>query len=142
MNMLDYGLIGEQIPPSVGLILQPHEATTTRIYFGCSEEQKERYLPDLMSGAAYRLHGQHRARCRLRPAWDQDPRHQFGDELIINGSKLWISNAPICDVMNVTCRLTAADGKSSVVRVLVDRSEFRFFDKGAGHARPATGAFG
>jgi len=51
---------------------------------------------------------------------------ESGEELIINGSKLWISNAPICDVMNVTCRLTAADGKSSVVRVLVDRSESNF----------------
>ncbi len=126
MNMLDYGLIGEQIPPSVGLILQPHEATTTRIYFGCSEEQKERYLPDLMSGRRIACTGS------TEPDVGSDPRGiktrvtESGDELIINGSKLWISNAPICDVMNVTCRLTAADGKSSVVRVLVDRSESDF----------------
>jgi len=50
LRMLDYGLIGEQMPASVALILQPHEATTTRIFFGCSEEQKERYLGDLMAG--------------------------------------------------------------------------------------------
>ena len=126
MSMLDYGLIGEQIPPSVGLILQPHEATTTRIYFGCSEEQKERYLPDLMSGRRIACTGS------TEPDVGSDPRGiktrvtVSGDELVINGSKLWISNAPICDVMNVTCRLTAADGKSSVVRVLVDRSESDF----------------
>ena len=50
MTMLDYGLMGEQIPPAVGVILQTHEATTTRMYHGCSSEQKERYLSDLMGG--------------------------------------------------------------------------------------------
>ncbi len=126
MSMLDYGLIGEQIPPCVGLILQPHEATTTRIYFGCSPEQKERYLPDLMSGKRIACTGS------TEPDVGSDPRGiktkvtEAGDVLIINGSKLWISNAPICDVMNVTCRLTTQDGKSSVVRVLVDRTESEF----------------
>lgn len=126
MSMLDYGLIGEQIPPSVGLILQPHEATTTRIYYGCSPEQKERFLPDLMSGR--------RIACTAstEPDVGSDPRgiktrvSATVSDLVINGSKLWISNAPICDVMNVTCRLSNDDGSSSVVRVLVDRAESNF----------------
>ncbi len=126
LTMLDYGLMGEQIPPSVGLILQPHEATTTRIYYGCSEEQKERYLSDLMSGRRIACTGS------TEPDVGSDPRGiktrvvETEDSLVINGSKLWISNAPVCDVMNVTCRLTADDGKSSVVRVLVDREESDF----------------
>ena len=126
MSMLDYGLIGEQIPPSVGLILQPHEATTTRIYYGCTEEQKERYLPDLMSGRRVACTGS------TEPDVGSDPRGiktrvvETGDALVINGSKLWISNAPVCDVMNVTCRLATTDGGSSVVRVLVDRAESDF----------------
>lgn len=126
MTMVDCGLITEQIPPTVGLILQPHEATTTRIYFGCTPEQKERYLEDLMTGK--------RIACTAstEPDVGSDPRgiktrlKEEGDELILNGAKQWISNATVCDVMNVTCRLVKDDGSSSMVRVLVDPTESKF----------------
>ena len=45
--------------------------------------------------------------------------------LVVNGAKQWISNATVCDVMNVTCRLVKDDGSSTMVRVLVDPTEFR-----------------
>lgn len=126
LSMLDYGLIGEQIPPSVALILQPHEATTARIHFGGSPEQKERYLADLMAGRKIACTGS------TEPDVGSDPRgvktrvREIGDQLVIDGSKLWISNAPVCDLINVTCRRTDDDGNSSLVRVLVDRNESKF----------------
>jgi len=126
LRMLDYGLIGEQIPASVALILQPHEATTTRVYFGCSEEQKERYLADLMAGR--------RIACTAstEPDVGSDPRGvkttvtEEGDDLILSGRKQWISNSTVCDLMNVTCRKVNADGTSALARVLVDRAESPF----------------
>lgn len=126
MRMLDYGLISEQIPPSVALILQPHEATTTRIYFGCNTEQKERFLADLVAGR--------RIACTAstEPDVGSDPRGiktsitEEGDHLVLNGRKQWISNATVCDVMNVTCRTSNVDGSSGLARVLVDRTESSF----------------
>lgn len=126
MSMLDYGLITEQMPPTVGMILQPHEATTTRIYFGCNEEQKERFLADLMSGR--------RIACTAstEPGGGSDPRTlkttvtEEGGHLILNGRKQWISNATVCDLMNVTCSAPAANGGFRVVRVLVERAESSF----------------
>jgi alkylation response protein AidB-like acyl-CoA dehydrogenase len=126
LGMLDYGLIGEQMPASVALILQPHEATTARVYFGCNAEQKERYLQDLMSGR--------RIACTAstEPDVGSDPRGirttvtEDGAWLLLQGRKQWISNATVCDLMNVTCRKVNADGTSSLGRVLVERAESPF----------------
>lgn len=126
LRMLDYGLIGEQMPACVALILQPHEATTARVYFGCSEEQKERYLGDLMAGRRIACTGS------TEPDVGSDPRGvkttvtEEGDHLVLNGRKQWISNATVCDFMNVTCRKVGAEGTTSLARVLVDRAESPF----------------
>jgi len=126
MKMLDYGLIGEQIPPQVALILQPHEATTTRIYFGCNEEQKERFLADCMAGRKIAC------TASTEPDVGSDPRGvktsaaERGDHLVLNGRKQWISNATVCDLMNVTCRASSADGSTRLARVLVERAESPF----------------
>ncbi|MBK8065381.1 MAG: acyl-CoA dehydrogenase family protein [Betaproteobacteria bacterium] len=95
--MLDYGLMAEHMPANVALILQPHEATTARVYFGCTEEQKERYLEGLMTG---RLIG---CTASTEPDVGSDPRGikttvtEDGDELVIKGRKQWISNSTVCD---------------------------------------------
>jgi alkylation response protein AidB-like acyl-CoA dehydrogenase len=126
MSMLDYGLITEQVPPSAGLILQPHEATTTRIYYGSTPELKERYLEDLMAGAKIAC------TASTEPDVGSDPRgiktrvRADGDELVVNGAKQWISNATVCDIMNATCRFEQADGSFSMVRVLIDPTQSKF----------------
>lgn len=121
MRMLDYGLVVEQLPPSVMLILQPHEATTARIYFGGSEEQRERFVPDLMAGRRIGCTGS------TEPDVGSDPRGikttatQDAEGMALNGRKMWISNATICDVMHVTCRIADSSGGSRMGRILVDR---------------------
>ncbi len=122
LSMLDYGLIGEQIPAQVALILQPHEATTARVYFGCNDEQKARFLDDLMAGRRIACTGS------TEPDVGSDPRgvkttvREDGDHLVLDGRKQWISNSTVCDVMNVTCRALQADGSYRMQRVLVDRA--------------------
>ncbi len=126
LRMLDYGLITEQIPPNVTLIVQPHEATTARVFFGCSEEQKERYLADLMTGRKIAC------TASTEPDVGSDPRGikttvtEDGDHLVLKGRKQWISNSTVCDLMNVTCRKVNADGTTSLARVLVDPLESPF----------------
>lgn len=126
LSMLDYGLMTEQMPASATLILQPHEATTARIFFGCNEEQKERYLADLVAGR--------RICCTAstEPDVGSDPRGikttltEDGEHLVLKGRKQWISNATVCDLMNVTCRMANPDGSFSFARVLVDPRESPF----------------
>ena len=95
LSMLDYGLIGEQIPAQVALILQPHEATTARVYFGCNDEQKARFLDDLMAGRRIACTGS------TEPDVGSDPRgvkttvREDGDHLVLDGRKQWISNSTL-----------------------------------------------
>jgi alkylation response protein AidB-like acyl-CoA dehydrogenase len=120
MKMLDYGLLVEQFPPTVGLIMQPHEATTTRIYFGGSDEQRERFVPGLIAGQRIGATGS------TEPDVGSDPRGvkttatPEGDRVVLNGRKQWISNATVCDVMYVTCRIPDGDGGFRMGRLLVE----------------------
>jgi alkylation response protein AidB-like acyl-CoA dehydrogenase len=121
MKMLDYGLLVEQFPPTIGLIMQPHEATTTRIYFGGSDEQRERFVPDLMAGRRIGATGS------TEPDVGSDPRGvkttatPDGDRMLLSGRKQWISNASVCDVMYVTCRIPNGSDAFRMGRVLVER---------------------
>jgi alkylation response protein AidB-like acyl-CoA dehydrogenase len=121
LRVLDYGLICEQLPPIAAFIIQPQETTVTRLYFGSSPEQRERFLPDLI--AAKRI----TCTATTEPDVGSDPRGvtttaiDHGDHVVVNGRKMWISNASICDVVNVTCRDGGSGDARSLVRILVDR---------------------
>ncbi|MDE1928244.1 MAG: acyl-CoA dehydrogenase family protein [Burkholderiales bacterium] len=127
MKLLDYGLMVEQLPPSIMIMVQPHEATCTRIYYGGSAEQRERFLPDLIAGRKVAATGS------TEPDHGSDPRGikttatpDSESHVRLNGRKQWISNAPVCDLIYVTCRMADRAGAFRMARVLVDRSETPF----------------
>lgn len=126
MKMLDYGLVMEQMPPTVGLIVQPHEATTTRIYFGGSEEQKSRFVPRLIEGSLIGATGSTEPDCGSDPRGIKTTGEWSGDQIVVNGRKQWISNATVCDVIHITCRVPREGGGYRMGRILVDRSESGF----------------
>lgn len=126
MAMLDYGLVMEQMPPTVGLIVQPHEATTTRIYFGGSEEQKRRFVPGLIAAQLVGATGSTEPDCGSDPRGIKTIGEFIGDALVVNGRKQWISNATVCDVIHITCRVPNDGGGHRMGRVLVERAESPF----------------
>ncbi len=126
MAMLDYGLVMEQMPPTVGLIVQPHEATTTRIYFGGSEEQKRRFVQGMMAGQLVGATGSTEPDCGSDPRGIKTTGEFSGDMLIVNGRKQWISNSTVCDVIHITCRVPKEGGGHRMGRVLVERTESPF----------------
>jgi alkylation response protein AidB-like acyl-CoA dehydrogenase len=127
LKMLDYGLLVEQLPPTIMLMVQPHEATTTRIYFGGTPEQRTRYVPRLMAGEMIGATGS------TEPDHGSDPRGikttatpDGAGNVILTGRKQWISNATVCDLIYVTCRVPNGSGGHTMARVIVDRSETAF----------------
>ena len=77
---------------------------TNALYLGGSEELKQRYMPKLASGewvAAFALteQGAGSDAFNLRTRAEQD-----GDDWIINGEKMWITNAPFADFFSVFAR--------------------------------------
>ena len=76
------------------------------VYFG-TEEQKKKYLPRLASGeivGAYALSestsGSDAMNCRTRAALSADGKHY-----ILNGEKMWITNAGFADLFTVFAKL-------------------------------------
>ena len=123
LRMLDYGLMFEALPTMVGMALVAHEGTVARLNAESSPEQKERLLPDLIAGKRIACTG------TTEPEGGSDPRAvrtrlaHHGDEVAITGSKLWISNGSIADVMIVTCVDGTDDkGRPRVTRVAVERA--------------------
>ena len=106
MSMLNYGLIYEQLPPFLAIGVMGHECTIARIFAEATEEQKEMFLPELFEGK--KITGT----ATTEPGVGSNPREvatrvvEDGNELVINGRKMWCSNASIADIINVTC----ADG--------------------------------
>src|SRR5581483_4690336 len=50
MNMFEYGLAFEQLPPTIAISLLSHECTIARIHADSSPEQRARLLSDLIAG--------------------------------------------------------------------------------------------
>ena len=127
LKMLDYGLMFEQLPPVISISLLSHECTIARIWAESTPEKCEQFLPELIAGRKICCTG------TTEPDVGSDPRsvktrvEKVGDELVITGRKMWITNVTICDVMNVSCAEgTDARGLSNLRRVVVERDKTPF----------------
>jgi alkylation response protein AidB-like acyl-CoA dehydrogenase len=108
-----FGIIGfciaeEEITKACGstaTLIGAHQSIgTNAIYTGGSEELKKKYLPSLTAGEKIA------AFCLTEPEAGSDSfslkteAKLAGNKWIINGSKLWITNAAIADVLSVFAR--------------------------------------
>ncbi len=124
MAMLDYGLIFEQLPPAIAISLMGHEVTVTRLHAESTPEQRERFLPGLMAGRQFCGTGTTEPDVGSNPREIKTRLSREGDELVVNGRKMWITNASISDIANVTCTEgEGADGRSRMRRVVVERDK-------------------
>src|SRR5688572_6162392 len=93
LTMLDYGILFEQIPPTIGMNLMSHEGCITRLYLECSAAQKERLLPELLAGRKVGCTGS------TEPDTGSDPRGirtrlvTENGALRLYGNKMWITHA-------------------------------------------------
>ncbi|MFC3477795.1 acyl-CoA dehydrogenase family protein [Halobacterium litoreum] len=117
-NLDGYGLpnVGEK---AYGLLMQELEACDSGLRsmasvqgalvmypihaFG-SEDQKERWLPDLGAGEAVGCFGLTEPEHGSNPSGMETKAEADGDEYVLNGSKTWITNSPIADVAVVWAR--------------------------------------
>ncbi len=127
MSALTMGLMYEQLPPAIGLAVIAHEGTGARIYNSSTEAQRERILPGIIEGRTIACTGV------SEPGVGSDPRSvktravEEGDDWVVDGRKTWITNASVCDVMNVTCAVgTDGKGLSQMMRVVVERKDSPF----------------
>ena len=122
MRMLDYGLVFEQLPSMVGHAMLSHEVSIARIRAGSPEEVWRRLLPDLIAGRKVCCTGS------TEPDAGSDPRGvktrmRFdGDDVVVDGRKMWITNGDISDIAVVICSAgTDSRGHNILQRVIIER---------------------
>jgi alkylation response protein AidB-like acyl-CoA dehydrogenase len=127
VSALTFGLVLEQMPPTAVWALGGQEVTISRLAMGGTAEQKARFLPDLLAGRRITCTG------TTEPDAGSDPRGirtsaiDDGDAYILNGTKMWVTNAAVCDVMMVTASVGRDErGLSRTIRLMVDKSESPF----------------
>jgi alkylation response protein AidB-like acyl-CoA dehydrogenase len=75
-----------------------------------SDEQRERWLPELARGETVGCFGLTEPEHGSNPSGMETRAERDGDEYVLNGSKTWITNSPIADVALVWARDTSAEG--------------------------------
>ncbi len=76
-----------------------------------SEAQKRRYLPGLAAGRLIGCFGLTEPDAGSDPAGMKTTAKKTADGYVLNGAKMWISNAPIADVFIIWARSEAHGGK-------------------------------
>ena len=102
INKVSYGLIAfeiESIDSSYRSAISVQSSLVCHPIdkFG-SKEQKETYLPDLIKGNLVGCFGLTESEAGSDPSSMKTNFKEFEDHYLINGSKTWITNAPIADI--------------------------------------------
>ncbi|MFN5648323.1 MAG: acyl-CoA dehydrogenase family protein [Sphingobacteriales bacterium] len=110
MQELERGDSGVRSTASVqgSLVMFPIQA------FG-SEEQKQKYLPKLASGEWLGCFGLTEPDHGSNPAGMLSHFEDRGDHVVLNGSKMWISNAPFAQIAVVWAKDEAGDIRGLIV---------------------------
>ena len=83
------------------------------IYAYGSEEQRRKYLPDLASGNRIGCFGLTEPDAGSDPASMLTTARSTDNGYVLNGSKMWISNSPIADILIIWAKL---DGNNGPIR--------------------------
>ena len=118
LDQISYGIIMQELERGDSGIRSTASVQSSLvmypIYTFGSEEQRQKYLPKLATGEYMGAFG------LTEPSHGSDPGgmvshfKDMGDHYVLNGSKMWISNAPFCDIAVVW-----AKDETGVVRGLI-----------------------
>ena len=124
LGMVDEVIIAEELAygcMGIYTTLMASELGITPLLVGGTREQQERFLSPLLKGpklAAFALsepdNGSDAVAMRTRATFD-------GDDIILNGTKMWISNGGIADVTVVFASLDPDAGHAGTVAVVVEK---------------------
>jgi len=90
------------------------------LLFG-SDEQKKKYLPDIAAGKKLAAFGLTEANAGSDAGAVETRAELDGDEYVLNGSKMWITNAPGADVIIVYAKTDPGAGTKGVSAFLIER---------------------
>jgi len=102
MDQISYGLIMQEIERGDSGVRSTASVQSSLVMYPIftygSEEQKKKYLPKLASGEMMGCFGLTEPDHGSNPSGMLTNIKDAGDHYILNGSKMWISNAPFADI--------------------------------------------
>lgn len=107
---------------STGVIIQTHCALCTwPIYTYGTEEQKQKYMPGLTSGKMIGAFGLTEPNAGSDAAGIQTKAVDMGDHWLLNGSKIFISNGAVADVIIVMAMTDKSKGTKGITAFIVEK---------------------
>jgi alkylation response protein AidB-like acyl-CoA dehydrogenase len=104
---IDNILVGEELfaaDPGIGLSIMACSFGTENIIEFGTEDQKERFLPDIVSGDAISGAAISEPDTGSDVSSISTRAEKDGDEYVINGNKMWITNGTVGDFFTVLCK--------------------------------------
>lgn len=103
---------------SVGVGTSVHSLSCFALFTAGTTEQKDRWLPDLLSGQRLGAYCLSEAHAGSDPATMRTRAERNGDEYVINGAKAWTTHGGHADFYTVMAR-TSDDGRRGITCFLV-----------------------
>ncbi len=100
------------------------------IYLGGTDEQKRRYLPDLAAGRRIAAFSLTEPSSGSDAASIQTTARQDGHRWLLNGTKIWVTNGPIADVVVVYAANDRAKGARGGITAFIVEKGFKGFRVG------------
>jgi len=102
LDHISYGLIMQEIERGDSGVRSTASVQSSLVMYPIwqygSEEQRQKYLPKLASGEFMGAFGLTEPDFGSNPGGMVTNYKDMGDHYLLNGAKLWISNAPFCDI--------------------------------------------
>jgi len=125
-DALSYAITIEEISRvcgSTGLSLAAHTSLgTAPIYEFGSEQQRRKYVPDLASGRKMGAFGLTEPNAGSDAAGTQTTAVRKGDSYVLNGSKIFITNANYASTFIVTAMTDKSKGHKGISAFIVEKS--------------------
>jgi len=96
------------------------------IVVGGTDEQKQRFLPDLASGKVLAAYALSEANAGSDPAAMRTTARRDGDDWILDGEKVWITNGDIADLLIVYAVTDRSKGAKGITAFLVPSASTGF----------------
>ncbi|WP_394264805.1 acyl-CoA dehydrogenase family protein [Bergeyella zoohelcum] len=113
LDQISYGLIMQELERGDSAVRSAASVQSSLVMFPInefgSEEQKKKYLPQLAAGTMIGAFGLTEPNHGSDPGSMETHYQDKGDHYLLNGAKMWITNAPLCDIAVVWAK--GEDGK-------------------------------
>lgn len=124
-DYLAYAMAVEELSKkcaTTGVIVSAHTSLCAApIYENGTEEQKQKYLPDLLSGRKIGAFGLTEPGAGTDASGQRTTAVLDGDEYVLNGSKIFITNAGFADTFIVIAMTDRSKGNRGISAFIVER---------------------